>query len=262
MGLSVAAGSDVGRVRTHNEDSFVVGTSIWAVADGMGGQAAGDKASAIAASCIKKYDQAGLVDQETVTAMIAAIQEEIMAYGNSHPKAAGLGTTVAGLALVELAGNTHWLVFHIGDSRVYRLDSDHLVCETADHSEVQILIDKGQITATEARTHPQRNVLTRCLGSTQTPKAEIRLIPYIPGDRLLICSDGLTSEIEDGKIEEVLLSSTDPHGAVNSLVDAALNAGGRDNVTVVVIDIDRLTGSAHESALEDTLSLRGIEVAL
>lgn len=252
--LSVAAASDIGYSRADNEDSFVTGEQIWAVADGMGGQAAGRIASQIAVRCIEECDSSGLVDQARIADLVTHANAEILAYGTRHPEAAGLGTTVAGIALVMLAGQTHWLVFNVGDSRVYRLSGGHLIQESTDHSEVQYLVDQGTISADQARTHPQRNVLTRCLGSVQPPKADMRLVPYLVGDQILICSDGLTSEIEDATIERILLASPNTGDAVRELINTALSHGGHDNVTAVVVEVVAAAGGwQDETLVEDTL---------
>jgi len=257
-GLSVAAASDVGLVRSQNEDSYVAGHHLWAVADGMGGQAAGRMASQIAIRHLVAADADGL-DQARVAGLFDEINQDILGYGRSHPAAAGLGTTLAGIALVALAGQAHWLVFNIGDSRVYRLTGGRLHRETNDHSETQALVDMGTITAAQARTHPSRNVLTRCLGAPQKPRADMRLVPYLPGDRLMICSDGLTSEVDDATIERVLLTAPNPDDAATRLIATALQLGGRDNVTVVVIGIGGAEGDSNGGLVEDTLPTAVVE---
>ena len=251
--LIVAAASDIGLVRTDNEDSFLVGERIWAVADGMGGQAAGRTASQIAIAGLERYDSAGVIDQVGLAALIDTLSDDIVAYGLEHPQDSGLGTTLAGVAQVDLAGQQHWLVFHVGDSRVYRLSDQRLIQETTDHSHIQVLIDQGVVTADEARTHPQRHVLTRCLGGSQPPRPDIRLVPCIDGDRLLVCSDGLTAEIDDASIEHILRSSASPCNAVDGLITTALSLGGRDNVTVVVIEVVSEEDDRGDELVEDTL---------
>jgi len=251
--LIVAAASDIGLVRADNEDSFLVGERIWAVADGMGGQAAGRTASQIAIAGLERYDTAGLIDQAGLAALIDTINDDIVAYGKDHPQDSGLGTTLAGVAQVNLAGQQHWLVFHVGDSRVYRLSGQHLIQETTDHSQVQVMIDQGMVTPDEARTHTQRHVLTRCLGGNQPPRPDIRLVPCIDGDRLLVCSDGLTAETDDATIERILLSAASPCNAVDGLIATALSLGGRDNVTVVVIEVVSEDDNKGDELVEDTL---------
>ena len=256
--ISVAVASSVGSVREQNEDSFWVGRRIWAVADGMGGMAAGRVASQIAVRQLEACDDDG-INQEQIMAVLERANQEILDYGQEHPQAAGLGTTLSGIALVSLAYRDHWLVFNLGDSRVYRLSQGRLTQQTTDHSETQHLVDRGVITREEARTHPHRNVLTRCLGSHHLPRVDMRLIPYQSGDRFMICSDGLTSEIEDDTIEAILLAAPGPEQAVDSLIEAALDMGGRDNVTVVVVDVHGPDNQERGGLLEDTLPTLELE---
>jgi len=253
--LEAAAATDAGCVRTHNEDAFLVGQQVWAVADGMGGQAAGEAASRIAMDCVRQADRSGPIDQAGIADLVARINQRILDFGARHPDAVGLGTTLAGVGLMTLAGQAHWLVFNVGDSRVYRLTGGVLHQETTDHSEVQGLVDDGHITAEAARTHPRRNVLVRALGSPEPPRADIRLIPYLAGDTVLVCSDGLSTEVADVTIEEILLTTPDPREAVDALVAAARANGGRDNITAIVIGV----GGAREEAectVEDTLPIQ------
>jgi len=249
MGLQVAAATDTGRVRKHNEDSYVVGERLWAVADGMGGQAAGATASRIAAQCLASYDKTGDIDQGQISSLVGEINSKILAYSARHPKTAGMGTTLAGMALTKLGGQDHWLIFNVGDSRVYRLNGGILRQETTDHSEVQELVNQGKIRPSDARTHPNRNILTRCLGTPCPPLVGMRVVPCQPGDRMLICSDGLTSEVDDGKISVVLRTAVDPREAVDELIEAALENGGRDNVSIIVVGIDE----EQEGLVEDTV---------
>jgi len=257
MGLQVAAATEIGRVRKHNEDSYVAGERIWAVADGMGGQAAGATASRIVAQRILEYDKSGEIDQAQISALVAQMNDEILAYSAKHPKTAGMGTTVAGVAQMRLGGQDHWLIFNVGDSRVYRLTEGVLVQETTDHSEVQDLVDRGEIDPAQARTHPRRNILTRCLGSEQTPAVGMRVVPCLPGDWVLICSDGLTVEVDDDSIGTVLRTASDPREAVSTLIETALENGGRDNISIIIVMID---GSDEERSVEDTLPVQPIGV--
>ena len=252
--LEAAAATDAGCVRTHNEDAFLVGQHLWAVADGMGGQAAGDAASRIAMDCVRQADRSGPIDQSGIADLIARINQRILDFGVRHPDAVGLGTTLAGVGLITLAGRAHWLVFHVGDSRVYRLTGGVLHQETADHSEVQGLVDDGQITAEAARTHPRRNVLIRALGSPEPPRADIRVIPYLAGDIIVVCSDGLPSEVADATMETILLTAPGPREAVDALVAAARANGGRDNITAIVIGVGGVEDA--EYAVEDTLPIQ------
>ena len=136
------------------------------------------------------------------------------------------------------AGVPCWLVFNVGDSRTYRLTGGQLQQITVDHSEVQELVDMGQITPDEALVHPRRHVVTRALGTGTDTEADYWLIPVEPGDRLLVCSDGLTGEVSDGQLQQILSTVANPQDACAAMVQAALRSGGRDNITVLVVDIE------------------------
>jgi PPM family protein phosphatase len=231
--FSYGAASSVGRVRQVNEDSYLAVPPLFVVADGMGGHGAGDLASWIAidemSACVPLRP---LFPEAVLTALEQANRRIIQ--GDA---ANGMGTTATGLAALETAGGDRLMVFNIGDSRVYRLAGNRLEQLTVDHSEVQELVLAGVITREQARTHPRRNVITRALGSDSGLLPDHWLLPAISGDRYLICSDGLFSELPDEVILP-LLSAGSPQQAAEALVAAANDAGGRDNVTVVVVDID------------------------
>ncbi|MDR1212773.1 MAG: protein phosphatase 2C domain-containing protein [Propionibacteriaceae bacterium] len=264
--MRVRAGvrSDVGRVRRHNEDNYLVGRRIWAVADGMGGQAAGDVASSIVIERLQVCDAAGPLCQDDLVAAVGAINQAILRYGSDNDEAEGLGSTVCGLASISLGQEQdHWAIFHVGDSRVYRYADDLLTRETVDHSEVEELIQAGKIDLSQARCHPQRNVLTRSLGQSPPPRPDVLLLPPMAGEVFLICSDGLTSEVSDDQIGQVLNGCPDPDQAADRLLRMALEAGGRDNVTVLVlrIEADDEPGSVETERAEDTIPRPDLVVA-
>lgn len=238
MRLSVGAATDVGRVREINEDSALAQGAIFLVADGMGGHAAGEVASGIVVDTMRELaDREELLSDEIVDHLARAndaIHEEVAA----DPAKAGMGTTAAGLAVVTVGGTDHWAVFNVGDSRVYRYLDGGLTCLTVDHSEVRELMDAGVITAQEARTHPMRNVVTRSLGTAGRPQVDVWVFPPFATERFVICSDGLSNELEDDEIAEVLAEHPGAQAAAEALVRAAVEAGGRDNVTVVVVDLE------------------------
>lgn len=235
--LTAGAATDVGRVRTHNEDSGLAEGGLFLVADGMGGHAAGEVASGIVVETMRELVPRDDLTADDVTAQIALANERILASMEEDSSRDGMGTTVTGIALVVAGGADHWAVFNVGDSRVYRLIDGTLMAMTVDHSEVQELVDAGVISAEEARTHPRRNVVTRSLGTTYAAAPDVRVVPPHPGERFLVCSDGLTGELTDAEITELLVDHTDPQAAAEALVRAAVEAGGRDNVTVVVVDL-------------------------
>ena len=235
--VSTGARTDVGRVRRSNEDSLVVGRRLWAVADGMGGHAAGNVASALIAERLGKVRDADALTPDDVVAAIRDANKMVLGYGLRHPRARGLGSTVTGVAAVVADGAERWMVFNVGDSRVYVADADGLHRITVDHSEVEELVSMGLLTPEQARVHPLRNAVTRSLGSRPAPQVDAWIRPQVPGERFVVCSDGLNSEVPDAAIARILSGHPDPDAAASALVEAALAAGGHDNVTVVVVDV-------------------------
>ncbi len=229
--------TDVGRVRRVNEDNLFVSPALFAVADGMGGHAAGEVASTLAIGGVAALAGADEPRVEDLVAAIAAINEQILLVGREHPDQAGMGTTLSGIAVSSVEGKPHWAVFNVGDSRVYRYSESTLRQLTVDHSAVQELIEAGEITDEDARHHPLRHVVTRSLGSSPAPEPDVALYEALAGERFLVCSDGLTNELRDAEIAQVLAVSTDPQQAAEELVRRANQAGGRDNSTVIVLDL-------------------------
>jgi PPM family protein phosphatase len=233
--LAWAARTDTGRRRTANEDSAVVGFPVFAVADGMGGHAAGDRASAIVVERLARERGAGFLDLARLERAIVDAAHDIDELGDGTPS--GTGTTLTGAALVLDDGEPVFAVFNIGDSRVYRFEGNELVQLTVDHSVVQELVDAGEISREDAERHPEANVITRAIGFHDDPDPDVWAVPLHAGMRLLMCSDGLTKEIGDDRIRLHLAAGMPPGETAGALVDAALAAGGRDNVTVVVVDV-------------------------
>jgi len=232
-------------VRRLNEDSLLAYPPVFVVADGMGGHAAGDVASRIA---VEEF--AGLAGRLMVTAddvheCVGRISQRIR--GSVGERSAG--TTVAGVADASTSDGSYWLVFNIGDSRVYRWASGALEQISVDHSVVQELVDRGELSAAEAAGHPDRHVITRALGTDIEPEPDYWLLPAGTADRILVCSDGLTSELSDEDLSLILSTVHDPQNAAIALVDLAVRRGGRDNVSVVVVDS---AGGAHRDEIEQT----------
>ena len=190
------AATDVGAVRDHNEDAVLADPPVFAVADGMGGHAAGEVASALALEQLSALRGRAELGDEDVRAAIGAANEAILSWSAEHPETAGMGTTVTGACLAGADGAPHWLVFNVGDSRVYRFADGILSQVTTDHSEVQELVDAGQLTADQAEHYIRRNVVTRSLGSEPAPAADIFPLQVGAGESFLICSDGLTNEVD------------------------------------------------------------------
>ena len=233
--LSWAALTDTGHRREVNEDSLVSVPPVFAVADGMGGHSAGDVASSAVATRLAEFAYRSETDASSITRALSLAVED-MAKGEGVTDL-GTGTTVTGVALALESGAPQWVVFNIGDSRVYQLVSGVLEQVTVDHSVVQELVDAGRITREEADVHPHGNVITRAVGFHEPPVPDFRILPVIPGMRILVCSDGLTKELTPYGIRHFMLSNQNPADAAAALVTAALENGGRDNVTVIVLDV-------------------------
>ena len=245
-----AAGSNVGRRRAANEDSFVAKPPIFAVADGMGGHSAGDVASAAVVTRLAELATTPFLDPLEIDHALQRATDDITLEGETE---FGIGTTVTGAALTIHEGEAYFAVFNIGDSRVYLFDQNELSQVTIDHSVVQELVDAGQLTRDEAEHHPDSNIITRAVGFGVAPSTDIWLIPARPGLRLLVCSDGLTKEVSDERIRLHLAAGLTPVETSSALIDAALAAGGRDNITTIVVDVlEVVSGDELEGGIEDT----------
>lgn len=244
--LRYAARSDVGIVRTSNEDSGYAGPWLLVVADGMGGHAAGELASAATLATFSEVADSPLPEDEALSMLADGVDlsgERIGDFIAAQPQFQGMGTTLTALAWL---GDRLALV-HVGDSRAYLLREGELHQITKDHTYVQTLVDSGRITAEEATTHPRRNLIMKAIDGIHPVDPDMSVRDLRAGDRYLLCSDGLTGVVSDATIAEVL-SSNDPTGAVTRLVDLALAGGAPDNVTVVVADIVEVgeNESAHD----------------
>ncbi|MGC8627469.1 MAG: Stp1/IreP family PP2C-type Ser/Thr phosphatase [Acidimicrobiales bacterium] len=252
--LVAGSATDVGLVRTTNQDQLLVVPGLYAVADGMGGHAAGEIASLTAVRSLRAaFEAAGQRSAQALLDAAKAANHAIWEQARANRDMFGMGTTLVALAVVEHDDGTNGLaVVHIGDSRVYSFRAGQLHQITVDHSLVQELVDDGQITAAQAAVHPQRNVLTRALGVE--PVVDLDLININPerGDRYLLCSDGLCREASDEQIAAALRQYADPSAVAKALVALAKSQGGSDNITVVVVDVLADDDSA------DSLDLRAI----
>jgi serine/threonine protein phosphatase PrpC len=219
-----------GAVRDHNEDAFVADAhnGLVAVIDGMGGHAAGDVASGIVAATLAELNP----DPDRLVAALMECHGRILAHAEAHPESRGMGATVVVAKLSPERVTVCWA----GDCRAYLVNRQTgLKPLSRDHSYVQWLLLRGEISAEQAQDHPERNVVTQCLG-IHPPQPERTLVPWAAGDRLLLCSDGLTSELDDATIAGVLVTAESSAVALERLVDAALSAGGRDNITLVLVE--------------------------
>ncbi|MCW4386685.1 protein phosphatase 2C domain-containing protein [Salinibacterium sp. SYSU T00001] len=243
--LAWGVATHTGHRRRHNEDSFVASPPLFAVADGMGGHSAGDLASAAVVRRLAEATADIVGAPSEIGAALHLATQDIAEV--SDEASLGVGTTVTGAMLTIEEGEASWLVFNVGDSRVYVVDAGVLAQVTVDHSVVQEMVDAGMISASEAEAHPDSNIITRAVGFNADPVPDFWHIPLRTGMRLLLCSDGLTKEVDLETIEGVLTAGSAAAVVVDELVERALQAGGRDNVTAVVVDVLSAPGGDGEA---------------
>ncbi|MCL2541753.1 MAG: protein phosphatase 2C domain-containing protein [Nocardioidaceae bacterium] len=267
--LHHGAATDVGLVRSANEDSYLAAPPVFVVADGMGGHDHGDVASRFVVEEFARLAEDGidgLDDEACVTAVAATfrrVQARIASY-DAQERAAGnassaAGTTAVVAMMLEHAPVARWLLANVGDSRIYKFNEGRLEQVSVDHSVVQELIDSGRITRQQADGHPSRNVITRALGVTTNGEADYFSIPLSSAERVLLCSDGVSGMVDDALIEQILGRTGDPRDAAEQLVAAAVTAGGRDNATAVVVDV---VGLAHETTYDSDAQRLSLEEKL
>jgi serine/threonine protein phosphatase PrpC len=235
-----AAVSHVGKVRSNNQDSGYAGHTLFVVADGMGGHAGGDVASAIATKRVMQADIEYTTAQDAEFALQAALiaaNSQLAETVFEHAELTGMGTTVSAMVVLE----NQVAIAHIGDSRIYLLRDGELSQITIDHTFVQRLVDSGRITEQEAMVHPRRSVLMRVLGDVESsPEVDTSILTTLAGDRWLICSDGLSGVVSPAAIANALLSGESPLSVATRLVKESLDAGAPDNVTIVIVDIEEV----------------------
>ena len=235
--------SDTGILRVQNEDSMLAQEGLFVVADGMGGHNAGEVASAMATSMLKSAHTNGIADAKELGDLIKEINVKIFQSAANKTEQSGMGTTLTALAITTsdqtLGENSvaTATVANIGDSRTYLLRNGEFRQVSVDHSYVQELVSDGLITREEARTHARRNIVTRALGIEPVVGVDTWTLPLIAGDRYVLCSDGLVDEVTDADITTCLKRITDPQKTANELVAMANTNGGRDNITVIVVDV-------------------------
>jgi PPM family protein phosphatase len=251
LSLRFAAGSHKGMIREGNEDSGYAGPRLLAIADGMGGQAAGEVASSEVISTIVSLDD-DIPGSDILTSLGTAVQranDQLLRMVQEDPQLEGMGTTLTALLWT---GQRLGLV-HVGDSRAYLLRDGVLTQITQDHTWVQRLVDEGRITEEEATTHPQRSLLMRALGSGERVEPDLSIREVRVGDRYLICSDGLSGVVSHQTLEDTLAGYQAPHETVQELIQLALRGGGPDNITCIVADVlDTDDGDTLASQLNDT----------
>lgn len=234
---SSAAISHTGKVRSNNQDSGYAGSNLFAVADGMGGHAGGDVASAVAISNLEPMDAAHGSPAEAEAALkstLTATARDLIKIAAKKPELAGLGTTVDAIFMID----EYAVIAHIGDSRIYLYRDGELTQITTDHTFVQRLVDSGRITPEEARYHPRRSVLMRVLSDMDAnPEIDTFVMPTHEGDRWLLCSDGLSGVVDEAHITKALRQGFAPGRTADILLKYALDGGAPDNVTVVLVDV-------------------------
>ena len=233
--LAWGAVTDTGRLRDVNQDGVFVADNVFVVADGMGGHRGGEVASAIVVEEMAKITTVSSTDE--LIEMVQRANREVLDRARSDPSLYGMGTTMVALVAMTDADSERLCVANVGDSRLYVRTKDEMLQLTDDHSLVEGMVRDGWISPEEAMVHPQRNVVTRALGVEDELLVDAWELLAVTGDRYLLCSDGLTNELSDAEILGILDETDDPAEAASSLVQAACTAGGRDNVTVVVVDV-------------------------
>jgi serine/threonine protein phosphatase PrpC len=238
VSLEYFGATDPGKVRQNNEDSLLLGggkdPSLLAVADGIGGFEAGEVASRIAIDVLGKLDPGDSLEEA-----IRRANRKILNIARQDRRYEGMGTTIVA---IRFSGPTAEIA-HVGDSRAYLVQEGELKPVTEDHSLVAELIRSGDITRDQAQDHPQKNLITRALGAEETVEVDVSVLRVRPGDRLLLCTDGLSDMISEREIERILRENRDPEIATRRLISAALEAGGADNVTVIVTNVTEDAGT-------------------
>ena len=240
--LAIGAATDTGNLRGQNEDAHIAEQNLFAVADGMGGHNAGEVASAMAIEHLRSIALCGVASAEAFAQVVRDLNSAIYTSATSTTDQRGMGTTLTAAALLTSTSDTDQpsqiVIANVGDSRTYLLRSGELRQMSVDHSYVQELVTEGLLTVDEARTHPRRNIVTRALGIDEQVSVDTWTIPMFDGDRFMLCSDGLVDEVPIDEITEMMREHSTPQHVAERLVTAAKRHGGRDNITVIVVDVN------------------------
>jgi len=240
--LAIGAATDTGNLRGQNEDAHIAEQNLFAVADGMGGHNAGEVASAMAIEHLRGVAISGVSSAEAFAQVVRDLNSAIYTSATSTTDQRGMGTTLTAAALLAPTNNmdqpSQIVIANVGDSRTYLLRSGELRQMSVDHSYVQELVTEGLLTVDEARTHPRRNIVTRALGIDEQVSVDTWTIPMFDGDRFMLCSDGLVDEVPLDEITELMREHSAPQLIAERLVTAAKRHGGRDNITVIVVDVN------------------------
>ena len=239
--LAIGAATDTGNLRGQNEDAHIAEQNLFAVADGMGGHNAGEVASAMAIEHLRSIAISGVSSAETFAQIVRDLNGAIYTSATATTDQRGMGTTLTAAALLRSTSDTDQpaqiVIANVGDSRTYLLRSGVLRQMSVDHSYVQELVSEGLLTVDEARTHPRRNIVTRALGIDEQVSVDTWTIPMFDGDRFMLCSDGLVDEVPLDEITEMMREHSAPQLVAERLVTAAKRHGGRDNITVIIVDV-------------------------
>jgi protein phosphatase len=246
--LSWAGATHTGRRRETNQDALLTSYPLFIVADGMGGHIGGEIASASTVDRLGGVVAEGSVTAKTIERALSSAVEDIASHLETTDD--GTGTTLTGVYLDTSEEPPHWVTLNIGDSRVYLLRDGVIDQITTDHSVVQELIAAGRLSPEEAENHPYGNVITRAVGPSESVAPDYVRLDVVDADRFVICSDGLTKELTDYGIQHFLTEHADPADAVNAMMDAALENGGRDNITIIVLDVSVRPSTAPDEALD------------
>jgi protein phosphatase len=254
--LAIGASTDTGNLRGQNEDSHIAELNLFAVADGMGGHNAGEVASAMAIEHLRGVALTGVASAEAFAQVVRDLNSAIYASATSTTDQRGMGTTLTAAALLAPTDNvaqpSQIVIANVGDSRTYLLRAGELRQLSVDHSYVQELVTEGLLTVEEAHTHPRRNIVTRALGIDSQVSVDTWTIPMFDGDRFMLCSDGLVDEVPLDEITELMQEHSAPQQIAERLVTAAKRHGGRDNITVIVIDVKVNSDSSIETVAPET----------
>lgn len=237
--VRAAAVSHTGLRRRINEDSFLAESPLFLVADGMGGHDAGDLASAAVVAEFATLAGAASLGVDDIRATLRRARARVESIA-SEGRAAG--TTLTGVVIAEVGGLGYWLTVNVGDSRTYRFAEGRLEQISVDHSVVQELLDAGLLDGADAAVDRRRNEITRAIGAGSDGQADYWMVPAEPGDRILVCSDGLSGELHLERLQTILADETDPQAAATRLIHEALLHGGRDNITAIVVDAVQVGG--------------------
>jgi protein phosphatase len=246
--LSWAAVTHTGKRRDINQDAVLARFPLFVVADGMGGHIGGEIASSSTVARLKTAADAGTVSPRTIEKALSRAVKDIASHVDTTDD--GTGTTVTGVFLDQSGSEPHWVTLNIGDSRVYLVRDGAIAQITTDHSVVQELVAAGRLSPEEAESHPYGNVITRAVGPSDGVTPDYVRLDIVDGDRFVVCSDGLTKELTDYGILHFLSAHPEPAEAVTAMLDAALENGGRDNITIIVLDV-AVHGSDDSSPASD-----------